>query len=69
MRFLTASLFTCTTVLLSGVSALPHFSSIEKRCTNSATDRSCWGDYDLSTDYYNEVPDTGNTVEVRIHLP
>lgn len=37
---------------------------ISKRCVNSATDRSCWGDYDTSTDYYNEVPDTGVTVEV-----
>ncbi|KAG4033800.1 hypothetical protein MFRU_004g03030 [Monilinia fructicola] len=37
-------------------------------CENSASDRSCWGDYDLSTDYYDEVPDTGNTVEVWLEL-
>lgn len=29
-------------------------------CVNSASDRSCWSDgYDLSTYYYNNVPDTG----------
>ncbi|KAI1355572.1 putative extracellular dihydrogeodin oxidase/laccase [Xylaria sp. FL0043] len=33
--------------------------SISKRCTNSAEDRSCWGDYDLDTNYYEEGPDTG----------
>lgn len=34
---------------------------LEKRCVNSASDRSCWGDYGLSTDYYDvdAVPDTG----------
>ncbi|PSR84150.1 laccase 3 [Coniella lustricola] len=34
---------------------------IAKRCVNSASDRSCWGDYSLSTDYYDidAVPDTG----------
>lgn len=37
--------------------------SLSKRCTNSASDRSCWGDYDLSTNYYDEVPDTGVTRE------
>jgi hypothetical protein len=48
---------------ISGISAAPHHSS-SKRCTNSATDRACWGNYDLSTNYYDEVPDTGVTVEV-----
>lgn len=38
-------------------------SSLSKRCVNSATDRSCWGDYDISTDYYQVVPDTGVTRE------
>lgn len=35
--------------------------TLAKRCINSAEDRSCWGDYDLSTDYYDTdaVPDTG----------
>ncbi|KAF8857516.1 putative extracellular dihydrogeodin oxidase/laccase [Acephala macrosclerotiorum] len=36
---------------------------LSKRCTNSASDRSCWGDYDLSTNYYDTVPDTGVTRE------
>ena len=49
---------------ISGVSAAPHVSSLAKRCTYSSTDRACWGDYDLSTNYYDEAPDTGNTVEV-----
>jgi hypothetical protein len=33
--------------------------SLSKRCTNSESDRSCWGDYDISTNYYDESPDTG----------
>jgi hypothetical protein len=36
-------------------------------CTNSATDRSCWGDYDLLTNYYDTVPDTGVTREVSLN--
>lgn len=57
---------------ISGVSTAPQKLSPSKRCTNSAADRACWGNYDLSTDYYDEVPDTGVTVEVRneqIDLP
>lgn len=41
----------------------PDHSSLSKRCVNSASDRSCWGDYDLSTNYYDVVPDTGVTRE------
>jgi len=52
-------------LVISGVSAAPQRSTLSKRCTNSASDRACWGDYDLSTNYYDEVPDTGVTVEVR----
>jgi hypothetical protein len=33
-------------------------------CENTATSRSCWGDYDLDTDYYEVTPDTGVTREV-----
>lgn len=36
---------------------------IEKRCVNAADSRSCWGDYDISTNYYDEAPDTGVTRE------
>jgi hypothetical protein len=50
---------------ISGTTAAPQRSPLSKRCTNSAADRACWGDYDLSTNYYEEVPDTGVTVEVR----
>jgi hypothetical protein len=55
------------TLLFSSVLAAPRpASALSKRCTNSATDRACWGDYDLSTNYYDESPDTGVTVEVSI---
>jgi len=40
---------------------LPHSST---SCENSPTSRSCWGEYNTSTNYYLEVPDTGRTVEV-----
>ncbi|KAA8899145.1 multicopper oxidase [Sphaerosporella brunnea] len=55
-------------LVISGVIAAPYSSHLSKRCTNSATDRSCWGDYDLSTDYYSEVPDTGVTREYWFEL-
>lgn len=45
--------------LLTSASAAPHVPQLSKRCTNSASDRTCWGDYDLSTDYYTTLPDTG----------
>ncbi|GME26721.1 putative multicopper oxidase protein [Neofusicoccum parvum] len=36
-------------------------------CTgNTAADRSVWCDYDIQTDWYTEVPDTGVTVELLI---
>ncbi|TVY82302.1 Laccase-2 [Lachnellula suecica] len=51
--------------LASFALAAPKYSapSVYKRCTNSETDRSCWGDYDISTNYYDEAPDTGVTRE------
>ncbi|KAK0107229.1 hypothetical protein ONS95_003931 [Cadophora gregata] len=59
-------------VFLSATSAAPSVSrdagSLSKRCTNSASDRSCWGDYDLTTDYYTTVPDTGVTREYYLEL-
>lgn len=57
--------FFCSLLLASGVVAAPKAStpSLSKRCTNSADDRTCWGDYDISTNYYDEVPDTGVTRE------
>lgn len=64
MHFLPSLLASSLSLIISGVSAASHESHLGKRCTNSASDRSCWGDYDLSTDYYNTVPDTGVTREV-----
>lgn len=37
-------------------------------CANSALDRSCWGDYDISTNYYDFVPDTGVTREYWFNI-
>lgn len=63
MRFVAA--FTAA-LFASGVFSIPQTSSIRKRCVNSAADRSCWADdFDLTTDYYTNVPETGETVEVR----
>ncbi|KAF2087923.1 multicopper oxidase [Saccharata proteae CBS 121410] len=45
--------------------------TLEKRAAcsgNDASDRSVWCDYDTSTDYYNEVVDTGETVEYWFDL-
>jgi hypothetical protein len=30
-------------------------------CENTATTRSCWGNYSLDTDWYTVVPETGVT--------
>jgi FtsP/CotA-like multicopper oxidase with cupredoxin domain len=69
MQLIKSSLAFAAALLISGVSSAPHASPLGKRCTNSATDRSCWSDsFDLSTNYYDEVPDTGNTVEVWLEL-
>lgn len=60
--FLAASAL--STVLAAPSSSFASTSNrLSKRCTNSASDRSCWGDYDLSTNYYDTVPDTGVTRE------
>ena len=68
MRLLPA-LLASSLVLISGVSSAPQPpSSLSKRCTYSSTDRACWGDYDLSTDYYTESPDTGVTREYYFEL-
>lgn len=41
---------------------------LHKRCTNGPQDRSCWGDYDISTNYYNEYPTTGVTREYWFNI-
>jgi hypothetical protein len=69
MRFLFSLRVTGLAVLLSGVLGMPHPETLGKRaCENSASDRSCWGDYDLSTNYYDEAPDTGVTREYWFEL-
>ncbi|RDW92183.1 hypothetical protein BP5796_01577 [Coleophoma crateriformis] len=68
------SLFLASTLAwtISGVTAAPSVTlpskPLGKRCVNSASDRSCWGDYDLSTNYYDEAPDTGVTREYWLTL-
>lgn len=55
-------LFALACLVISSVVAAPRRTpALARRCVNDAADRSCWGDYDLSTDYYNidAVPDTG----------
>lgn len=56
--------------LASLITAAPGLESRtpSKRCVNSAEDRSCWGDYDLSTNYYEVVPDTGVTREYWFNI-
>lgn len=56
--------------LVSLVAGAPSVETREpsKRCVNSAEDRSCWGDYDLSTNYYDVVPDTGVTREYWFNI-
>lgn len=43
-------------------------SSVATCSGNSATDRSAWCDYDLSTNWYDEAPDTGVTREYYLEL-
>ncbi|KAM0724314.1 hypothetical protein Q7P37_000196 [Cladosporium fusiforme] len=43
--------------------------STRDACTgNTASDRTTWCNYDISTNYYDEVPDTGVTVEYWFEL-
>ncbi|TAQ90080.1 hypothetical protein B7494_g1621 [Chlorociboria aeruginascens] len=50
--------------LCSGIS-IPSVSDLGKRasCENTATSRSCWGEYSTDTDWYTVTPDTGVTRE------
>lgn len=58
-------------LLLAGISRA-FGASLKSRattCVNSASDRSCWSDgYDLSTNYYDDVPDTGVTREYWLNI-
>ncbi|CAI7599130.1 unnamed protein product [Penicillium crustosum] len=47
----------------------PVKSTRDTSCVNSASDRSCWKDgYDISTNYYDEVPDTGVVREYWLNV-
>lgn len=55
---------------LSGVlgAAVPSDNS-SSACVNSPSTRSCWSDgFDISTDYYESVPDTGVTREYWFNI-
>ncbi|KAH8585412.1 extracellular dihydrogeodin oxidase/laccase [Bisporella sp. PMI_857] len=68
MHFLT-SVASGLALIASSVNAAPSKAPLGRRCTNSASDRSCWSDsFDLSTNYYDEVPDTGVTREYYLEL-
>jgi len=45
-------------------------SALEERqsCANTATTRSCWGQYSASTNSYTTVPKTGVTREVILMI-
>ncbi|KAH8682591.1 laccase 3 [Xylariales sp. PMI_506] len=55
-----------TLLLACTAAAVPSRS--ESGRINSPDDRSCWGDYDISTNYYEEVPDTGVVREYWFNL-
>lgn len=43
--------------------------STSDSCTHSASDRQCWSDgFDISTDYYANVPDTGVVREYWLNI-
>ncbi|KAH8888457.1 hypothetical protein GQ53DRAFT_843425 [Thozetella sp. PMI_491] len=44
-------------------SAEPPSVSPRAACENTASNRQCWGDYDINTDWYSVTPDTGVTRE------
>lgn len=54
----------------ASASASVTSSAAESACTgNTASDRTTWCDYSIDTNYYDEVPDTGVTVEVHTQIP
>ncbi|KUJ18329.1 laccase from botrytis Aclada At 1.67 A resolution [Mollisia scopiformis] len=67
--------FTFSTVLAASLcrslaSTIPFTASTsnglatrQTTCDNTATSRSCWGDYSIDTDWYTVTPDTGVTRE------
>lgn len=57
------SFLSLTPLIAAAPGSFPEPRALTKRCENSPSDRSCWGDYDISTNYYDVVPDTGVTRE------
>lgn len=63
--FISSLLSLCTALSAS----LPVNPTRDTSCVNSASDRSCWKDgYDISTNYYEEVPDTGVVREYWLNI-
>jgi hypothetical protein len=56
---------TTSTTTTSSDSRTPATPTTTSSCVNSATDRDCWGDYNIYTDYYTTTPDTGVTRSVH----
>lgn len=71
----TAAMF-CQSFFLSTLLALPSVfgaavpsENSTSACVNSPSTRSCWSDgFDISTDYYESVPDTGVTREYWFNI-
>lgn len=64
-RFLASALVVAT---LASAAPVLEEQVVKKRTTNTAADRSIWGDYSLSTNYYDTVPDTGVVREVFLSI-
>ncbi|KAF8858876.1 hypothetical protein BDZ45DRAFT_704516 [Acephala macrosclerotiorum] len=70
MKITLATLLSAT-FARSLASAIPYAASTSNglatrqntSCENTATSRSCWGDYSIDTDWYTVTPDTGVTRE------
>ncbi|KAI5927453.1 multicopper oxidase [Camillea tinctor] len=55
--------------LVNAVPVQEEFSHLSKRCDfDSATAPDCWGDYSLSTNWYDEAPNTGVVREYWLEL-
>ena len=55
---------TAISLALSGVAAIPSHLANRDQCQfDSAKSPECWGDYSLSTNWYENTPDTGVTRE------
>ncbi len=63
LALLAASTSLASAIPLSSTSKGPSLNT-RQSCENTATSRSCWGDYSIDTDWYETTPDTGVTREV-----